>query len=324
MSFQRESAGKSARTKESDSLTVGNPRLPFSAIFLFISVFIGNCVSADPLYLWYTSRGETEMYLLGSIHVLSEDFYPLPDYIEALARHADVLVLEADIREENLNSEEIAQLTMEKGFYHDGSSIKDHLEKSLYQSLAVAVKKAGLSMERISLMKPWLLSLTLQNLELEALGFSSDSGMEQVLIEAFTRDEVVELEGFEYQLELIAGLGEDEQIELLESAVNGFGRMKEGLEILIDAWKLGSPELIAEELALEGLSEGITERLLLQRNISMAEQAAELLNTEAGKQTILFVVGAAHFTGETGIPSLLSSRGYSVRQVDNRGEFILR
>ncbi len=268
---------------------MGNRCLKFAAIFLFIPVFIGTAASADPLYLWYTSRGDTEMYLLGSIHVLSEDFYPLPDFIDSLARRADVMVLEADLREESLKHDEIAQLIMREGFYRDGSSIEDHMEKSLYQSLAAAVKKAGLTMERVSLMNPWLLSLTLQNIDLEASGYSFDSGMEQVLLEAFTREEVVELEG---------------------------------LEILLDAWKQGSPERIAEELALENLSGGITERLLLQRNISMAEKAAGLLNFEAGKQTILFVAGAAHFTGETGIPALLSSRGYSVSQVDTRGELI--
>ncbi|RKX87333.1 MAG: hypothetical protein DRP70_08700 [Spirochaetes bacterium] len=293
-------------------------------MFLLISVFIGTCVSADPLYMWYTSRGETEMYLLGSIHVLSEDFYPLPDYIETLAQRADVLVLEADIREESLKPDEIAQLTMKKGFYHDGSSIEDHLEKSLYQSLSAAVNEAGLTMEQVSLMKPWLLSLTLQTFELESSGYRAGSGMEQVILKAFTRENIVELEGFEYQLELISGLGEDDQLELLNSAVKESGHIKGSLEILIYAWEQGSPELIAEELDLEGLSGGIAERLLLQRNISMAGKAAELLNSEAGKQTILFVVGAAHFTGETGIPSQLSSWGFDVSQVDNRGELILK
>ncbi len=264
------------------------------------------------------------MYLLGSIHVLSEDFYPLPDYIETLVQRADVLVLEADIREESLKTAEIAQLTMKAGFYHDGSSIEEHLEKSLYQSLSAVVKEAGLSMEQVSLMKPWLLSLTLQTLELESSGYRSYFGMERVISKANTWDKVVELEGIEYQLEMVAGLGEDDQLELLNSTVEESGHIKESLEILIDAWEQGNPGLIAEELALEGLSGGIAKRLLQQRNVSMAKKAAELLNSEVGKKTILLVAGAAHFIGETGIPFQLSSRGFDVSQVDKRGELILK
>lgn len=324
MKLQRESAEKSAHIREPDSLLVGTHRLPFPVLFFLISVFIGTSVSADPLYMWYTSRGDTEMYLLGSIHVLSEDFYPLPDYIESLVQRADVLVLEADIREESLKTDEIAQLTLNSGFYNDGSRLEDHLKKSLYQSLPAAVKKTGLTMEQVSLMKPWLLSLTLQTLELESLGYRAEFGMEREISETNTWDKVVELEGLEYQIQMIAGLGEDDQLEMLNSAVKESGHLKESLEILIDAWEKGNPELIAEDFALKGLSGGIAERLLLQRNVSMAEKAAELLNSGVEKQTILFVAGAAHFAGETGIPNQLLSRGFVVSQVDKQGELILK
>ena len=300
---------------------INRSRLLFT-FFLFISVFSGTVVSADPLYMWYTSLGETEMYMLGSIHVLSEDFYPLPEFIENLSRRADLLVLEADVSDGNLISQDIIQLTLQKGFYHDGSLIGNYLSENLYESLNEAVNKYNLGMARVSRMKPWLLAITLQTLEMEALGYRAEFGMEQIISEMYTGDELIELEGAEYQLDLISGLPEEEQLDLLISVLEESGNMKGSLELYVDAWKSGNPDLITQEL--EGLSGVISERLLIERNISMAEKAGNLLRTSQGEQTILFVVGAAHFTGVSGILSRMSDQGFQMKQVDNIGELILK
>jgi len=294
----------------------------FSAlIILFAGIFTGP-VFADPLYMWHASRGDTQMYLLGSIHVLSEDFYPLPEFIDEVSLRADLLVLEADVSGGNYSAEKMKQLLLENGYYHDGRRIEDILTVDLNRTLTDVRKSFGLSPDQVSLMKPWLLALTLQNLELEASGIRAEFGMEQVLTERHGNGEVMELEGLEYQLELLSGLSAADQLELLSSTLVEAGSMEAELNRIVQAWKRGEPDSVASILEMDGISGSISEQLLVKRNISMAGRAADLLTSLTGKHTILFVVGAAHFYGETGLPALLSAEGFNVAQVDDSGELL--
>jgi len=293
-----------------------------SAIIILFSGIFTCPVSADPLYMWYVSRGDIQMYLLGSIHVLSENFYPLPEFIDEVSMGADLLVLEADPGGENPTAEEMKKLLLENGYYHDGRHIEDFLTADLNRTLKNVLKSFGFSSDQVSLMKPWLLALTLQNLELEASGSRAELGMEQVLTERHGNGEVLELEGLEYQLELLSGLSASDQLELLTSTLEETGTMEAELDLLVQAWKRGEPDSVASILELDGISGSISEQLLVKRNLSMAGKAADLLTSLTGKHTVLFVVGAAHFFGETGIPALLSAEGFNVAQVDDSGELL--
>lgn len=192
----------------------------FSTVFLALILAVH--IDADTpelLYMWYTSYGDAEMYILGSIHVLTEDFYPLPDVIEDLSYRADLLVLEADIREETAISEEIVRLTFLHGFYRDGSRLEDYLSDDMHAALEINLIKNNFSMTQVALMKPWLLAFTLQILEMDASGYKAEYGMELFLTERHDGGELIELEGAEYQLKLMSGLTENEQMELLKSAL---------------------------------------------------------------------------------------------------------
>lgn len=262
---------------------------------------------SNPLYMWHISHDDVEMYMLGSIHILSEDFYPLPQVIEDLSYQADLLVLEADIREESVMSSDIVQLTLEYGYYHDGSGLEDHLPTELYEALKIYTTDRGMPIAAFSLMKPWLLALTLQVLELESSGYLAELGLDQVLLTRH-EGEIAELEGVSFQLELLSGLSDKDQMELLESAVDKSGNGSESMELFTRAWKTGAPVLLEDEIKV-----GIAEQLIFERNRNMANKAADLFTGNEG--TILLVIGAAHFVGDRGLPALMSERGFAVSQV---------
>lgn len=273
---------------------------------------------SNPLFLWHISHDDTqahaEMYMLGSIHILSEDFYPLPQMIEEVSSQADLLVLEADIRKENAVSSNLLQLTLEHGYYHDGSGLEDHLPTALYEDLEDIIADLGMPIAAFAPMKPWLLALTLQVMELETSGYLANLGMDQVLLERH-EGEIAELEGVVFQLELLSGLSDEDQMELLESAVDESGNAAESMELFTRAWRDGAPELLEAEI-----TGGLVDDLIFERNINMADKAAELLSGFDG--TILLVVGAAHFVGELGLPALMSERGFSVSQVMSDGSLL--
>ena len=320
MSFQKGYAGKPAPIREFEPL---RKLLVFSIIFVLIILRIQAAdTDGEPLYMWYTSLGDSRMYLLGSIHVLSEDFYPLPEYINDVASDADVLVLEADITGESRNSEELSRLVYLKGFYQDGSNIKDHLNEPLYRNLKAEMERLDLEDEGLLRMKPWLLALTIQSMELEASGYRADLGMDRVISEKYFQGEIVELEGAVFQLELLSSLSDGEQLEFLESALDKPAESEESLQRLIRAWKTGNPDTVLSEMDREGFGGSIAEKLLYQRNVRMAEKAGNLLRSSGEGKTFLLIVGAAHFAGERGIPALLSAQGFTVSQVTGQGELV--
>lgn len=47
--------------------------------------------------LWRVSKGNNQIYIGGTVHLLGKSDYPLPDEFEQAFREIDLLVLEADL-----------------------------------------------------------------------------------------------------------------------------------------------------------------------------------------------------------------------------------
>ena len=55
--------------------------------------------AATPSFLWKATRGQGVLYLVGSVHLLSEDYYPLSPALDAAFKESDLLVEEVDLGE---------------------------------------------------------------------------------------------------------------------------------------------------------------------------------------------------------------------------------
>src|SRR5918999_4838546 len=50
-------------------------------------------------FLWKATRGQSVVYLVGSVHLLSRDYYPLSPALDAAFKDCDLLVEELDLGE---------------------------------------------------------------------------------------------------------------------------------------------------------------------------------------------------------------------------------
>src|SRR5215510_9847688 len=55
--------------------------------------------AATRSFLWKATKGQSSVYLVGSVHMLTADFYPLAPSLEAAFKDSDLLVEEADLSE---------------------------------------------------------------------------------------------------------------------------------------------------------------------------------------------------------------------------------
>ena len=72
--------------------------------------------------VWKISRGNSHFYLGGTIHILGESDYPLPDAFEAAYKKSDTLVFETDIQKSR--DPKFTEKFMARMVYSDNRTLK--------------------------------------------------------------------------------------------------------------------------------------------------------------------------------------------------------
>jgi uncharacterized protein YbaP (TraB family) len=264
-------------------------------------------------FLWRVQSGTSTAYLLGSIHILKKDFYPLSREIEDAYAASSVLAVEANI--DDVSRIDVTNI-IGKAMYPAGDSVDKHISPSTYELLKEELAADGIPIELVAMQRPWFVALTLTSFALLKSGFDPAYGLDQHFIsEAEGKKKIVELEGVDYQVDLLSSLSDSDQEFFLRSTINDLHTLDRDADRLISAWKSGDAQgiesLIANEEQEKGMSP-IYEKILYERNRTMAGKVEKLLRTG---QTAFVVVGAGHLVGEKGIIDILRQRGYVIDQL---------
>jgi uncharacterized protein YbaP (TraB family) len=264
-------------------------------------------------FLWRVRSGASTAYLLGSIHVLKKGFYPLSKEVEDAFDSSSVLAVEANI-------DDISRIDMTnmigKAIYPSGDSLEKHLSPGTYDLVKKELVADGIPLELVAMQRPWFIALTLTSYELLKAGYDPAYGIDQHFIsEAEGKKKIVELEGFDYQVNLLSGLSDKEQEAFLLSTIHDLHTLDRDADSLVSAWKAGDTQAVASLLSSEEQEKGMSaifEKILFERNRHMADKIEGMF----GKgQTVFVVVGAGHLVGKKGIVEILRERGYEVDQL---------
>lgn len=290
--------------------------LVIATIFLFIVACNSETGSeGNGGFLWKVNHGGTELYLQGTIHVGDESFYPLNDYSEEAYAAADVIMPEVDLN--NVDFVETQRLIMENATYENDETIEDYISAESYEKLTEIFAKYGVpDMTMLQIYQPWYLELLMTTFSLQTSGYDAEFGVDQYFLDRAEEDgkQVVELESFEEQVDVLAGFSLEQQAIALTAAIDNFDQMEEELEQLVGHWLEGNLDgLELPEEQYEGFDEYM--RALNEvRNIDMAEKLDQILAEDSG-QTYFVIVGALHFVEEPSIISILEEKGYEVEHI---------
>ncbi|OIJ18563.1 hypothetical protein BKP45_10700 [Anaerobacillus alkalidiazotrophicus] len=262
--------------------------------------------------------GETTVYLQGTVHAGTEDFYPFHETIEQAYEEADVVVPEIDITDLDLMA--VQTLIVELGLFQDGSKLEDHLPQEVYSKISDTLDDLGLPLEMFESYQPWLLAITIQQLILEKLDYIH--GVDEYFLIRANDDgkEIIELESMESQFQIFADMSLDLQIEFLEDSLSNIEEYEEEMIELFTYYKNGDIDGLLELLIeVEGLNESeeaqkFTEALNDKRNYEMAEKIIEFLQEDSDK-TYFVIVGSLHLIMEPHIVSILEAEGYEVEHI---------
>lgn len=266
-------------------------------------------------FLWRAESKDAVVFILGSIHMAKADIYPLPANIEESFDRAGVLALEADpakAQEGNL----LGQL-FTSAHYPGGETLRGHLSMGTYNLAGAEMERLGIPMETFEKKRPWFIAMTIESFEFLRLGFDPAYGIDvHFADEARGKKQIVELESFDYQIQLFSNFSEEENELFLLYTLKDLDSLKEGIDKLMKAWRTGDSKSF-ESLVSRTLNESpqlapIYDKLFYLRNREMCDKIVKFLH---GKETVFVVVGAAHLVGKKGIIELLKGKGYTVEQM---------
>jgi uncharacterized protein YbaP (TraB family) len=279
------------------------------------SVAVASATAQAPAknFLWTVSApGAPPSYLLGSLHVLTADYYPLSTAIEKAFAASTVLIEEADI-DEVTNPATIMSL-LGKAMLSDGRTLDQIIPADLHAKVMERADKFGLPRVAVQRMKPWLVAISLTQPALQAAGFEADQGVDKHFFDRAKKAGMTRraLETVAFQFERLDQLSAAQQEALLRSTLDELDTQLSEVKTMAAAWARGDTAVI-EKLLLSSMIDtpDLYKRLLVERNASWVAPVEECLK----QQTSCFVVvGAAHLVGPDSLVAMLQKKGYKVEQ----------
>ncbi len=281
----------------------------------------------DTSLLWRISGPgvASESYLFGTIHIIPEADYFLPNGLVASLNDADEVIFEIDPRD--MSDPGMLMSLMTRINMRGDTSLEDLLTAEEYATVEGYFSKMGLPFFLLKRMKPLFLSAMVgQDMDLLQGGGDLSAGgsksyeFELTALAEKTGKEIGGLETMEFQLSLFDSIPYGAQAKMLHKTVLAdAGGENAGAENEMEkVVALYKRKAIAEMAA--GFSDEETgvarfeELLLTKRNENWVPQImTKIKATDAA--TKLFAVGAGHLGGEKGVIALLRKEGLTVEPV---------
>ena len=266
-----------------------------------------------PVTMWKVAGASNSVYLLGSIHLLRSQDYPLPTAIDAAYDDAEVLIMEVDMDDMDPFAAQAAFTRY--GVLHDDTTLRDLMGDGLYLEAIAAAEIIGIPLGMLQKTEPWYAAMTVEIMMLSRIGFNPTLGIEMHMMSKATQDGKT-IEGFETveeQIQFLDGMSLQAQRDMLLSTLAESTKLGEMMDGLIEAWRHGDiAELEAGMLDELAKHEELNKTLVTDRNSRWVGQIEELLDDV---DDYLIIVGALHLIGPQGVPNQLEDMGYDVHQL---------
>jgi uncharacterized protein YbaP (TraB family) len=272
-----------------------------------------HAAAAGHNFLWKaTGKGGT-VYLVGSVHMLTQSYYPLDPAIDSAFSDSDLLVEEVDLAEMLAPDRQLSILM--KSRLPGGQTLDKVLSAPTMALLNKFTADLGPAAEALNGFKPWMLATVIEGLELQKAGFDPSLGLDKHFYDLaqIAGKKVKGLETADYQISLFDQMTMEQQDRFLADTLKQLATEKANVTKLADAWKSGDAPTI-ERIVLTDLKNDpvMYQRLLVDRNRNWVPQLEALF---ARKGHAFVVVGAAHLVGPDGLLAMLKAKGYTVEQM---------
>jgi uncharacterized protein YbaP (TraB family) len=262
--------------------------------------------------LWAIPAEGGAVFLLGSIHFMRADDYPLPPAMEAAYAACRAVVFETDIS--LMQDPRVQARMLELGMLPAGQSVFDMIGPQTRRQLEAKLAETGMPGAVVAGFRPWMIAMTLSALEFQLLGFDPNLGVDMHFFNKANagRKRIAALETVEFQLQLLAGMNAAAEEAFLVLTLQDLAQAPEFASEMVGLWRSGdAPGL--QQLLFKTIDQhpDVRDRMLAQRNRAWAGKVEELIRQG---ESALVIVGVMHLIGPGSVVDLLRERGYRVEQ----------
>jgi len=178
---------------------------------IFIGLFLGFSLLSQQVSakssVWKVSQGKHYFYVGGTIHVMSDQDYPLPSAYNQAYQDASKLVFESDlgVMQAPAFQDKVSAAIVNP----DGQTLEDQLSPDTYHQLSEFFSARKLSIANFADYKPWGVSLILSMIEMKSLGMDPELGIDIHFYQLALQDNksIAGLETADQQLSFIISMG---------------------------------------------------------------------------------------------------------------------
>ncbi len=277
------------------------------SLLLLLSVNILH--AQETSLLWKISGNEMkDSYLFGTIHLLCQDDFYLPEYAKDALASTEQLVLELDFDDPAMYTEIQKYIMME-----EGQSLATMLtEDEMTELKSFFTERMGMPADNLMNVKPFMLMSMIMPVILECPPASYEQTL--VSLAKTNKQEVLGLETVKEQMDAIDSFSNDEMADMLIDYIVDIDDLKSEFGDMVAAYKKQDPDLLLEfmnEQVAESGMEDFNEIMLINRN----KRWIERIPVMASEKSTFFAVGAGHLGGEEGVIELLKKSGFKVTPV---------
>jgi uncharacterized protein len=270
--------------------------------------FAGAPVHADAASVWSVKGARNTVYLAGSVHALPKDHAQLSPQLELAYHASEAIVMEVDL--DDLNPLEAVEFVATHGTLPASQSLADVVGARQYEKIVKSADSVDVPELALTRLEPWAAAMVLTQFALVKSGFDPQLGIDMQLTDR-ARADGKPIDGLETvidQLGIFDSRALAEQIRFLIEAADDVPRMREDLDRLIRAWRVGDLRALQREFNKErSQAPALYDALLGARNRKWLPKIEALLDED---RNYLVVVGTLHFVGKDGLLELLTRAGH--------------
>jgi uncharacterized protein len=262
--------------------------------------------SAGKHCLWRITNAKWSFYLLGSIHRLRAQDFPLPAAVDQAVAQSQQFYFEYDFNRDD----EFARKLVAAAKLPHGVQIKDKVHAKTWDYLRTTARGGGTEWMNL---KAWAIAMFV--MDYPAQERLSASGVDDyVWKKARARNcRTRGLESIDEHVAVFGGMSDVESEAYLLQAIVYASQHDHDTREMISAWKAGNTErLSAIQTPVVREAPGLHPRFLQWRNERWIPVIESAINS--GKPTMI-VAGAAHFSGPNSVIAMLRARGYQIEQL---------
>ncbi|ACE86160.1 TraB/GumN family protein [Cellvibrio japonicus] len=279
-------------------------------ILLWLVMLLVAPLASAESSIYEVSKGQSKLYLGGTIHLLRDSDFPLPEEFEQAYHQSRKLVLEANLQK--ASSPEYGQQVARAMMYTDGRDLSKVLSPDTWKALQAYADKRGFPLSQVSMFKPLFVSLMMTVTEAQRLGMGEGVDAYFDRMARLANKPVGELESTDDVILYMQKIAEVKPDQMMRTTLRDLQTMESSIDDMIRHWRQGNMKALDKELngsMRKDLPE-VYRSLVVERNNAWLPQIIELLATP---EVELVLVGALHLSGKDGLLAQLKKRGYNVK-----------